>query len=109
MDLIKIRKKFDTQEKCLSYLEKLRWGKTVRCTKCGSDNTVRIKTQAGRHHCNHCKTTFSVLVDTIFENTRLELPKWFLIIGLILNAKKGISAKQLMRDSGVTYKTAWIS
>jgi transposase-like protein len=107
MNLIKINKKYNTQAKCLSYLEKLRWGKNVTCTKCGSHNTVRIKTQAGRHHCNSCKTTFSVLVDTIFENTRLELPKWFLIIGLMLNAKKGIAAKQLMRDTGVTYKTAW--
>jgi len=107
MNLIKISKKYDTQAKCLAYLEKLRWGKTVTCTKCGSGNTVRIQSQAGRHHCNNCKTTFSVLVDTVFENTRLELPKWFLIIGLMLNAKKGISAKQIMRDAGVTYKTAW--
>jgi transposase-like protein len=107
MNLITIHKKYGTQAKCLSYLEKLRWGKTVRCTKCHSDNTVRIKTQAGRHHCNNCKTTFSVLVDTIFENTRLELPQWFIIIGLMLNAKKGIAAKQIQRDTGVTYKTAW--
>ncbi len=107
MNLTEIHKKYGTQDKCLSYLEKLRWGKTVTCTKCGSDNTVRIKTQSGRHHCNNCKTTFSVLSDTVFENTRLPLPKWFLIIGLMLNAKKGIAAAQLMRDAGVTYKTAW--
>ncbi len=107
MNLIDINKKFNSQAKCLSYLEKLRWGKTVTCTKCGSDNTVRIKPQAGRHHCNNCKTTFSVLVDTIFENTRLPLTKWFMVIGLMLNAKKGIAAAQIMRDTGITYKTAW--
>ncbi len=93
MTLIEINRKFGTKRKCVVYLEKLRWGKAVTCTKCGSDNTIALKTQIGRHHCNNCKTTFSVLTNTIFEHTGLELPKWFMIIGLMLNAKKGISAK----------------
>lgn len=107
MNLLTITKKYNTQAKCLSYLEKLRWGDTVTCTFCGSDNTVAIKAQQGRHHCNNCKTTFSVLSDTIFEDTRLPLPKWFIIIGMMLNAKLGLSAKEIMRNAGVTYKTAW--
>lgn len=107
MTLTEIHRKFNTKLKCLDYLEKLRWGKAVTCPKCDSDNVIDLKSQAGRYHCNNCKTTFSVLTDTIFEYTGLELPKWFLIIGLMLNAKKGISAKEIMRDIGLTYKTAW--
>lgn len=60
-----------------------------------------------RHHCNNCKTSFSVTVNTIFHHTHLDLQKWFLAISLILNAKKGISSRQLSRDIQVTKDTAW--
>lgn len=109
MTIIEIHKKFNTNKKCLDYLEKLRWPKFVTCPKCHSKHVIRLKSQQGRFHCYSCKTTFSVITDTIFEHTRLSLPKWFVIIGLMLNAKKGIAAKQIMRDVGLTYKTAWYS
>ncbi len=50
---------------------------------------------------------FSVTVDTIFHHTHLPLQKWFLAISLVLNAKKGISARQLARDLEVNKNTAW--
>ena len=109
MDLITIQKKYNTDRKCRLYLEKLRWGKAVICTKCDSSNIVKIKKQVGRYHCNACKTTFSVLSDTIFEYSGLPLPKWFVLIGLMLNTKTGISAKEIQRNVGLTYKTAWYS
>jgi transposase-like protein len=107
MNIIKIHKDYGTQAKCLKYLQKLRWHGNVTCTYCGSDSTKPIKTEAGRHSCRNCKRSFSVLVDTIFEDTRLPLPQWFMIIGLVLNAKQGMSAKQIQRNVGVTYKTAY--
>ena len=61
-----------------------------------------------RHHCNNCKTSFSVTVGTIFHHTHLPLQKWFLALSLILNAKKGISSRQLARDIEVTKDTAWL-
>lgn len=109
MTITEIAKRYNTQHKCLEYLEKLRWGKVVKCTKCDSNNVLKLKKQDGRYHCNNCETTFSVLSDTIFEYTGLPLSKWFLIIGLMLNAKKGISSKEIMRNVGLTYKTAWYS
>ena len=107
MNILEIQKTFNTDKRCLDYLEKLRWGKSVTCTKCQSRDIIRLKTQLGRFHCYNCKTTFSVISDTIFEHTRLPLPKWFVIIGLMLNAKRGISANHIMRDVGLSYKTAW--
>lgn len=107
MNIIEINKKFNTKAKCVDYLEKLRWEKSVLCPKCNSSRVLKNKKQIGRYYCYGCKTTFSILTDTIFENTRLPLPKWFVIIGLTLNAKKGISAKEIKRDVGITYKTAW--
>lgn len=109
MNLIQIQKKYNTQVKCLKYLEKLRWGKTVTCTYCDSKRVVKAKSEQGRYHCYNCKRSFSVMVGTIFEDTRLELSTWFLTIGLLLNAKMGISAKQISRQLGVTLKTAWFT
>jgi len=109
MNLIQIQKKYGNNEKCRAYLEKLRWGKTVTCTKCNSTNVVRLKNQIGRFHCNECKTTFSVISDTIFEESKLPLSTWFIVIGLMLNSKNGISAKEIERNTGITYKTAWYS
>lgn len=107
MNIIEINKKYNTKAKCIDYIEKLRWNKSVHCPRCDSKNVLKNKRQLGRYYCYDCKTTFSVLTDTIFENTRLPLPKWFVLIGLTLNAKTGISAKEIKRNVGITYKTAW--
>jgi len=107
MNIIEVQKKYNTQLKCLKLLEKLRWGKVVKCAYCGSNKTSRQKTEKTRHSCKNCKRSFSVLVDTIFEDTRLPLPKWFTIITLILNSKSGISAKELQRNIGGSYKTSY--
>jgi transposase-like protein len=107
MNLIEIAKTYNTTDKCVKYLKILRWGRTIICSKCGSENIVNISSGIGRHHCNDCETTFSVISGTIFEDTRLDLPTWFMIVGMILNAKQGISALEISRDAGITYKTAW--
>lgn len=107
MNLIEVTKNYNTQAKCLKLLEQLRWGKTVKCTFCSSKNVKSIKTEQGRYSCKNCKKSFSAIVGTIFEETRLPLPKWFQIITLMLNAKSGISAKEVERNLGITYKTAY--
>jgi transposase-like protein/IS1 family transposase len=109
MNLVQIQTKFNTQAKCLKYLEKLRWGKTVKCSYCDSDKTIKSKSEQGRHYCYDCKRSFTVFVGTIFEGTRLPLPLWFLTIGLILNSKGGVSAQQIKRQVGITLKTAWLT
>jgi transposase-like protein len=60
-----------------------------------------------RYHCNNCNTSYSVMVGTIFENTKLDFQKWFLAISLVLNSKKGISSRQLAKNIEVTKDTAW--
>lgn len=107
MNIIEVQKKYNTQAKCLKLLEKLRWGKVVKCSYCGSTKTKRQKTEKTRHSCSNCKKSFSVLVNTIFEDTRLPLPKWFVAITMILNSKSGISAKEIQRNIGGSYKTSY--
>ena len=106
MNLTKLHKQFSTQIQCISYLEKLRWGKKPVCAHCGSDKVYKRKGSI-KWHCNNENKDYSVLYGTIFENTRLPLPKYFQVIFLMINAKQGISALQLSRDIGITYRTTW--
>jgi len=106
MNTVEVFKRFPTQEDCVSYLEQVRWGDAPKCPYCGSDNSTPLPNEK-RHHCNNCNTSYSVTVGTIFHRTHLPLQKWFLAISLILNARKGISARQLARDIEVHRNTAW--
>ena len=109
MGTFSIINKYDTQAKCIEYLESLRWKNGVFCPHCGvlDHNTKRKQTNI--YHCNDCNQDFSVMVGTIFEHSRLPLPKWFFIIMLMLEARKGISSSQLARNAEVSYKTAWLA
>jgi transposase-like protein len=106
MNIIAIYKKFPTEADCIAHLERVRWKGVPACPYCHSTRTTAIAKES-RHHCNGCNTTFSVTVGTIFHHTHLDLQKWFLAISLVLNAKKGIAARQLARDLEVNKNTAW--
>ena len=106
MNIVAIYKTFPTEADCIRHIERVRWNGTPVCPYCKSTRTTAVPSES-RHHCNGCNTTFSVTVDTIFHHTHLPLQKWFLAISLVLNAKKGISARQLGRDLEVNKSTAW--
>ncbi len=106
MNIVEIYRRFPKESDCIEYLEKTRWKGTPICPYCQSNHTTPMQ-QEYRHHCNTCNTTFSVTVRTIFHHSHLPLQKWFLAISLVLNAKKGISARQLARDIEVNKDTAW--
>ena len=106
MNILEVMHRFPDQESCIGHLERLRWQNKPQCPYCKSDkSTKREGTQ--RHQCNSCNRSYSVLVGTIFEGTKLPLTKWFLAISIILNAKKGLSSRQLSRDLGINRNTAW--
>lgn len=110
MDVITIAEKFKTQESCIEHLENVRWRGNPVCPYCnfgGARQSARQKATDNRHTCNWCNKSFSVLVGTIFQNTKLPLQKWFVAISLMLNAKTGMSTRQLARDIKVTKDTAW--
>ena len=116
MKLIDVTKKFTTDDKCLDYIEKMRWPHGVCCVHCGVLNVSKItrekkgKNQRTRiYQCleKECGKQFSATSGTIFNDTHLPLTKWFMAIAFICEAKKGISAKQVERHLGVNYRTAW--
>lgn len=106
MNIIEIFKQFPTQESCVKHLEKIRWGDKPICVYCGSTNTNPLVKEL-RHHCNGCRKSFSITVGTIFHHTAVPLQKWFLLISLMQNAKKGLSACQAARDIEVRRPTVW--
>jgi len=100
-------KKFPDEKAIINYFTRIRYPQGVKCNHCGSGKVYHRTKEPKMYDCNSCRNSFSVFKDTVFEKTSTDLQKWFFAIHMILNAKKGISAKQLQREIGVTYKTAW--
>ncbi len=109
MTFLEFNNQFPTEETIVDYFVKIRFPETSKCIHCGSDRVYRKKgvNHSRYFHCNNCSTEFSVFHGTIFYNSQSDLRKWFYTINLMLIAKKGISAMQLQREIGCTYKTAW--
>lgn len=107
MDIVSIFTKFNTQLKAIKFLEKVRWGKKIKCAYCGSCRITKVKKSIRYYHCGACNKQFSVTVNTIFHDTKLPLQKWLLAITIISNAKKGISSRELARQLKVNKDTAW--
>lgn len=105
-------KTLNNDKACREHLEKLRWNGEPICPHCGSqrDNHYRIKKRGedkGYYKCKDCRLPFSVTIGTIFEKSTIPLDKWFIAIFKFTTNKKGISSYELMRELGVTQKTAW--
>ena len=97
MNMIELLEKYPNQKVCLEMLKKQRWGDKEKCAYCNSENTNTYDYKVKEcYHCNTCKKSFSVTVNTIFHDTKVPLHKWFILIALMLNAKKVLSACQAL-------------
>src|SRR5712692_4341349 len=130
MNLADLMERFGTVEAARAYLEKQRWPDGPICPHCGlvgeaykitpkvKEPTVERQTKAeltkrarkprrGLWKCAGCRKPFTVTVGTIFEDSHIPLNKWVIAVHLLCASKKGMSAHQLHRMLGVTYKSAW--
>lgn len=102
---------FQDADKARQYLEAVRWPSGPVCPHCGSaEGHYQLQGKAhrpGLWKCKDCREQFSVTVGTVFERSKIALNVWLQAVYLLCSSKKGISAKQLERTLGVTYKTAW--
>src|SRR6266508_302867 len=105
-DLVGLIEKFGSEDRCHDYLEGLRWPDGVKCPRCESDKISRI-VKRRQFDCDSCRYQFSVRVGTLFHDSKLPLWKWFLAVYVMGESLKGVSANQLKRMLGVSYKTAW--
>ena len=106
MDLIETGRRFNDEATCISYLEQVRWKGKPCCPYCAGIRSGPKK-EGFRYTCLSCRRSYSVLVGTIFQSTKLPLQKWFMAMNLMINAKKGLSSLQISRDLGVNKNTAW--
>jgi transposase-like protein len=100
---------FHDEAKALAHLEGSRWGDAPYCPHCGSTRVHRMggKTQAGMFLCNDCRDKFTVRTGSVMERSHVPLHKWLLATHIMAASQKGMSALQMSRMIGVTYKTAW--
>lgn len=103
--LVEARKEFSTRIKCEEYLARMRWPDGVTCPRCGTAHPTYLQSRR-KWQCK-CRYQFSVTAGTIFHKTHIDLPRWMLALWSVCNSPKGISSKQIQRELGVTYKTAW--
>lgn len=102
---------FHDEAKAREHLESLRWPEGAVCPFCGEKDKAKPlggKSMGdGWYHCGSCRQKFTVRVGTVYERSKVPLHKWLLATQLMASSKKGVSAHQLHRTLGVTYKTAW--
>ena len=106
---------FQDPNKAREFLENLRWPNGPVCPHCDCKTAYKLTAKPsskrpvrqGVHKCRDCEQQFTVTVNTIFEDSHIPLNKWLLAIHLLCASKKGMSAHQLHRMLGVTYKSAW--
>jgi transposase-like protein len=107
---------FTDDDSARAFLESQRWPDGPVCPHCGVVNEAfrmqskpdsKNKMRPGLWKCKPCRKTFTVTVASIFEDTRIPLSKWLMAMHYLCASKKGMSAHQLHRMLGVTYKTAW--
>ena len=105
MNLLTIFSRYPNQEACIEHLEKVRWHSEPHC------DSVRVARKIdgeriGRWNCHACHRSYNVLANTVFCGTKIPLQKWFLCIGLMVNAQKSLSSHQLARDLNLVQSTA---
>ena len=104
---------FSNDDAARSHLEKIRWPEGPICPHCGNADQAKIVKLKGKSHrpglyqCNECREHFTVTVGTVMERSHVPLHKWVYAFHLMVASKKGVSAHQLHRMLGITYKSAW--
>src|SRR5579859_2674913 len=101
-------KEFPNDDVCLETLKEQRWpGGVAHCEKCKTEHKhYRVKGRTA-YACDHCGNHIYPLAGTIFQKSTTPLRVWFQAMYLMGSTRCGISAKQIQRETGVTYKTAW--
>ena len=112
---------YHNEDSAREHLEALRWGNGISCPLCGGTEKIKaavmkskptkanpeVQDVKGYYHCGDCRKRFTVRTGTVYERSHIPLHKWVLATHLICASKKGMSAHQLHRMIGVTYKSAW--
>ena len=105
--LLEFQAQFPDEAHCWAYLRRARWPRGFVCPRCGGRGSHFLASRR-LEQCRACRVQSSVTAGTVFHGTRVPLRVWFLGVFFLARHKKGISALQFQRDTGVgSYQTAW--
>jgi transposase-like protein len=119
LNLITLAQEYSDTDKARALLERLRWPNGPVCPHCQNDgkakaiyslqpkSTSKTPARKGVYKCGACRNQFTVTVKTVFEASHIPITKWLMALFMLCSSKKAMSAHQLHRMLGVTYKTAW--
>ena len=99
--------RFPDDDACLAHVMEVRYGLRHECRKCGADATFHKLANRKAYSCSHCGDHVYPCAGTVFQDSRTSLQIWFYAIFLFVTTRQGVSGKELQRQLGVTYKTAW--
>ena len=100
-------KQFPNDESCLNHLMKARYGLSGNCIKCKKETKYHRVSSQKAYVCQWCGHHIYPMAGTIFQDSSTSLQLWFYAIYLFTTTRSGVSAKELQRQLGVTYKCAW--
>jgi len=115
LNLIKLAREYSDEDRARELLETLRWPDGAKCPHCGEAEPYKLQPKAtskrpgrkGLYKCRKCRKQFTVTVGTIFEDSHIPISTWLQAIFILCSSKKSVSAHQLHRMLGITYKSAW--
>jgi hypothetical protein len=99
--------RFPTDDSCLEHLMRVRYGETHQCPKCEREARYYRVKERRCYECEHCGLQVYPTAGTPFQSTRTSLKDWFFVMFLFCASRNGVAAKEVQRQLGVTYKTAW--
>ena len=100
-------KEFPDNATCLEWIKNHRWPSGISCRKCQTVTKHHRVFKRSCYECDICGTQVYPTAGTIFHKSTTPLRTWFQAIYRMASTRCGISAKQIQRETGVTYKTAW--
>src|SRR5256885_10844334 len=115
LNLINLAREYSDEDRARGLLETLRWPNGPTCPHCEAKEPYALKPKAtssrpgrkGLYKCRECRKQFTVTVGTVFEDSHIPISKWLMAMFIVCSSKKAISAHQLHRMLGITYKSAW--
>jgi len=98
---------YPDERACLDFLFKTRWPHGCTCPECANKDCFHPIEKRRSYSCQWCGTQVYPTAGTIFHKSSTSLVSWFFAIFLMSTSRNGVAAKELERQLGVTYKTAW--
>src|ERR1700733_9078550 len=117
LNLMTLAKEYSDEDKARALFESWRWPNGPVCPHCKCDDVYKItskettkkhnKARAGLYNCAACRKPFTATVGTVLEDSHIPMSKWVMAMFILCSSKKAVSALQISRMLGLTYKSAW--